>query len=363
MTERDRFMAVLEGRKPDKPPWYGDLSYYYFSLEKDGKLANKYKGDEGYLRFHIDKGVGIYFYAPFMWEISYTGGVKYSEVMSGDKRYMKYDTPYGSIQCTQMYSPATYSWAYTSHFVNDMEQLKLMLYILEHTVYHPDYTGFNAIDQLWGEHGIPAAIPPISVAPLQKLLARWAGVETTVNLYAEDPELFESILSEMQKTEDAPFEIICKSKAKYVEFAENLSSEITGRMFFDRFSADYYARRNAQLHEAGKYVGIHIDGTLMPCLAQLSDCGFDVAEAVTPAPVGDVAIEDLRNAAGDIIIIGGLPGALFTERYSDDFFNKHLEHLLTFIVNDTRFMVGVADQVPPDTVPGRIERVREMIGY
>lgn len=362
MTERQRFLSVLRGEKPDRVPWYGDLSYYYFALQQDNMLENKYRGDSGYLQFHIDKGVGIYFYAPNMWEISYSGGVKYTERTIGAEKVKTYHTPYGDIVSTQKYLPSTYSWAYTSHFVNNFEQLKLMLYVLENTIYNAEYKAFNKINKLWGEHGIPAALPPISVSPLQKLLARWAGVQTTVDLFAEDMETFEKILIDMQAVEDKPFEIICNSDAQYVEFAENLSSEITGRMLFDMFNAEYYSKRTTQLHNAGKYVGIHIDGTLCPCLSQLKYCGFDVAEAVTPAPVGDIEIEDFRSAAGDIVIIGGIPGALFTKQYSDKFFNTHLERLIKAFENDNKFMVGVADQIPPDVVPGRIERVREVIG-
>lgn len=362
MTERQRFLSVLRGEKPDRVPWYGDLSYYYFALQQDNMLEEKYKGDLGYLRFHIDKGVGIYFYAPDMWEISYSGGVKYTEHTIGAEKVMTYHTPYGDITSTQKYLPSTYSWAYTSHFVNDFEQLKLMLYVFENTIYNAEYDAFNKINKLWGEHGIPAALPPISVSPIQKLLARWAGVQTTVNLFAEDTDTFEKILLDIQTTEDKPFEIICNSDSQYVEFAENLSSEITGRMLFEMFNRDYYLKRTTQLHDVGKYVGIHIDGTLRPCLSQLKDCGFDVAEAVTPAPVGDIEIENLRSAAGDIVIIGGIPGALFTKEYSDEFFNNHLERLIKAFENDNKFMVGVADQIPPDVVPGRIERVREIIG-
>ncbi|MBT3318861.1 MAG: hypothetical protein HN389_03700 [Clostridia bacterium] len=362
MTERQRFLAVMAGKKPDKPPWYGDLSYYYFALQKDNLLDKKYQGDEGYLQFHIDKGVGIYFYAPNMWDISYSGNVHYEERIVGTRKFTSYTTPHGDITCTQKYSSTTYSWAYTSHFVNDMEQLKLMQYVLENTVYHANYDEFNRVDKLWADYGLPAALAPISVSPLQKLLARWAGVATTVELFAKDMDGFEKILADMQKTEDKPFEIICNSNAQYVEFAENLSSEITGRMFFDMFNAEYYSQRTRQLHNAGKYVGIHIDGTLSPCLSMLKGCGFDAAEAVTPAPVGDIEIEDLRAAAGDIVIIGGLPGALFTAQYSDAFFDSHLLRLLQAFENDSKFIVGVADQVPPDVVPGRVERVREVIG-
>ncbi len=362
MTQRERFLAVLKGEKPDRVPWYGDLSYYYFSLQQDGMLEKKYEGDEGYLRFHIDKGVGICFYPPYLWDISYSGGVKYTEQLKGNEKILRYQTPHGDLTSVQKYLPSTYSWAYTSHFVNDLEQLKLMLYVLENTLYHENTKAFDNIDKLWGGNGIPTAIPPISVAPLQKLLARWAGVETTVNLFAQDMESFEKILTDMQAAEDKPFEIICDSNAQYVEFAENLSSEITGRMLFEMFNIEYYKKRTKQLHDAGKYIGIHIDGTLRPCLSMLEGCGFDAAEAVTPAPVGDIEIEDLRAEAGNIVIIGGMPGALFTKEYSDEFFDAHLEKLLKAFENDNKFMVGVADQIPPDVVPGRIERVSKVIG-
>ena len=52
MNERERLLAVLNGKTPDKTPWYGDLSYLYSSMEIRGTLDKKYMGDEGYLKFH-----------------------------------------------------------------------------------------------------------------------------------------------------------------------------------------------------------------------------------------------------------------------------------------------------------------------
>ena len=190
MTHRERFLAVMRGEKPDRTAWFADLSYYYFSLEKDGRLQEQYRGDEGYLKFHTVKNVGVFFYPPFMWNVSYSGGIRYSEQEIGNKKVCRFDTPIGAIESIQKYLPTTYSWAYTSHYVNNFDQLKIMLYIHQHTVYEEDYSGFDAIDKLWGGQGIPTAIPPISVSPLQKLLARWAGVETTVDLFAQDMDGF-----------------------------------------------------------------------------------------------------------------------------------------------------------------------------
>ncbi len=95
----------------------------------------------------------------------------------------------------------------------------------------------------------------------------------------------------------------------------------------------------------------------------LSDCGFDVAEAVTPYPLGDVKIKDLRKEAGkDLIIWGGLPGVMFSPLYSEQQFKSHLEELLETFPSGSGFILGVADQVPPDGLISRIKYVREIIG-
>jgi Uroporphyrinogen decarboxylase (URO-D). len=362
MNERERLMAVLRGDKPDRSPWFGDLSYLYSSMEIDGKLEVKYKGDEGYLRFYQDLGVGICFYPPFLWKTESTGGVQYQEKEENGQRLCEYITHVGNIRSVQKYLQNTYTWAYTEHFVKTIEDLRVMLYIFENTKYIENYDEFKKIDELWGELGIPAGIAPISVSPIQKLLARWAGVENTINIYMDDMDEFEEIILKIQDTEDEVFEILKRSPAQYIEFAENLSSEITGKNFFEKYNMPYYKKRIKQLHDSGKYVGIHIDGTLGSCLPLLEPCGFDVAEAVTPSPIGDIDVEDLRKVAGNNIVIwGGLPGALFSPQYPEQEFEEHLKKVMDTFTVGSKFVLGVADQVPPDGLISRVRKVREMI--
>ena len=214
-----------------------------------------------------------------------------------------------------------------------------------------------------GRKRIAVAFPPVSASTVQKLFARWAGVENTVRIYADDMEEFDEIVERIQASEDEAFNILADSPAPVIEFAENLSSEITGKYFFEKYHQDYYQKRIKQLHAAGKYASIHIDGTLKGCLPLLEHAGFDAAEAVTPAPIGDIEIEDLRKWSGDRIVIwGGLPGALFSPLYSEEEFENHLERVFRTFPVGSRFVLGVADQVPPDGLISRVKRVREFIG-
>lgn len=362
MTEHDRILCVLKKEKPDKTPWFADLSYLYSSLDILGTLDNKYKGEAGYLEFHKDLGAGICFYAPFMWSQIYSDDITFEVKEKDGYRLSVFNTPEGSISCSEKYLPGTFSWAITNHYVNTIEDLSIMGYIHKNTGYIENFNEYSRISDLWGEYGIAAAFPAISSSPLQKLLARWSGIENTVNIYMDHRYEFETILSIIEESESGIFDILCKSPCEYVEFAENLSSEVTGLEFFQKFNMPHYKKRNRQLHEAGKFTGIHIDGTLKPCLSMLSECGFDCAEAVTPYPIGDVSIKDLRKEAGDNLILwGGLPGALFSPLYTEKQFKLHLDELLEIFPPGSGYILGVADQVPPDGLLSRVRMVREAI--
>ena len=363
MFEHERILSVLNGERPDITPWFADLSYLYGSMISLGTLEDKYKGESGYLEFHKDLGAGICFYAPFPWTSSYSEKVQYKVNLNGNIKLTLFSTPVGDISCEERYLPDTFSWAITKYYVNNIEDLRVMNYIHKNTIYSENYAEFQKTSELWGDFGIATAFPSISSAPLQKLLARWAGIKNTVNLFMDYEDEFESILNEVDNSESNIFDILCSSSCEYVEFAENLSSEVTGASFFEKYNKPHYQKRNQQLHNAGKFTGIHIDGTLKPCLSMLSDCGFDVAEAVTPFPIGDVKIDDLRNVAGkDLTIWGGIPGVLFSPFYTEEQFKTHLKKLIEVFPPRSNFILGVADQVPPDGLLSRIKYVRELLG-
>jgi len=88
-----------------------------------------------------------------------------------------------------------------------------------------------------------------------------------------------------------------------------------------------------------------------------------VLEALTPHPVGDLKFEDLAGFVGESksIIWGGIPGVYFTECVSNEEFEKHVIHVLSIMVKEPRYVLGVADQVPPDGIESRVRRVAELV--
>ena len=360
MDEREVVLAAFRGENAGRHAWYGDLSYWLSALEQQGCLENKYKGDEGQLRFYQDFEVGIGFYAPNTWKATLPADVEYLETQSGNTRKKEYRTAKGNIFSIEKYLPASFTWAFTEHCIKTIEDLRIYTDIMERTTYTENYEEYSKIDKLWGESGIAVALAPEGSSPLQRLLARIAGVDTTYYLYADHTDEIEQLMQRMQEAQRPIFEILANSPSQIVEFPDNYSAEVTGRTFFELYNKPFYQSVNEILHKGGKYTSIHNDGTVRATLDLLPSCGFDCVEAVTPKPVGDIEVNEIRDIAGDELVIwGGIPGALFSSVYSDEMFEAQLKSLSEAFRNDNRFVFGVADQVPPDAKADRVKLVRQ----
>jgi len=351
----------MRGKPRDKLSWFADLSWLYQSLAARGALEERFRGEGGYIRFHAELNAGLFCYAPNLWAEE-SRGVKTVVTEEGPRRVTEHQTPVGSVRQVETYLPESYTYAIREHFVKTTDDVRVMLYMRERAVCRADYAPYIKATGLWERFGYPVGISPLGVAPLQRMLTRWAGVETTTMLLNDEPEECRALFDAISDADDAIFDILCASPCMLIEFADNLSSEITGVKNFVEWNAPVYEKRIGALHKAGKLVSIHIDGTLRGCLRLLSPCGFDAAEAVTPIPSGDVPLEALREEAGDALVIwGGMPGAIFSPLFGEEQFERHLESVCEIFASDPKFIVGVADQVPPDGILRRVARVAEAI--
>lgn len=132
---------------------------------------------------------------------------------------------------------------------------------------------------------------------------------------------------------------------------------------FEKYMKSYQTEWTRKIREAGKYSFIHIDGTLKGLLEKESLVGFSVLEALTPSPVGDMSIEEMLPLLDNSksIFWGGIPGVYFTAHISDEEFDAHVIHILEIMRSKPQFVLGVADQVPPDGLESRVKRVRTLV--
>jgi len=360
MTPRERILTILKGEQPDQVPWCGDLDYWANSLITRGLKPKEFIKSDDYIQWHSELGVGFYLQGYFPYKQVYEK-CEVREWNEGHKRYKEIVTPVGSVRECWEYIPTSFSEGPIEHFMKSEEDIPVMKFIYENSRFEADYDFASQRLKQVGDQGVVLCYLPKS--PFMHLLALEAGVVSVTMAALTTPVEFQDLLETMKKAFDQAAQIAVDSPAEVLMIPENLSSEMVGPDLFELYMYDYQKEWTSKIREAGKYSFIHIDGTLGGLLKQEASVGFTVLEALTPYPVGDLKFEDLADFVGDSksIIWGGIPGVYFTDCVSDEEFERHVKYVLSIMVKEPRYVLGVADQVPPNGLESRVRRVAKLV--
>ena len=326
-------------------PWFADLTYWYHAQKLSHALPPQYEGDEGAIKLHADHNVGYYLGYASVWSDT-RDNVNVSTSTDAQITTTRWQTPVGEIWGQTKFLPDTASSAPLTWPVTSTDDLSVLRYIADATRSTPTYERYELLLRLSNGHGHPTVLPPRS--PISQMLAQWTGVTNLTYLAADSPTELELTLTALGRAADGAYEAVLGCDTPFVELPDNLTGEVVTRLF-ERYQFDYYLRRIEPLHAAGKIVGVHLDGTMRGILPLLVKTGLDFIESITPKPIGDVAVEDLRDLAGpNIILFGGIPGAMLAPPFTADDIRRQVELVIEHHWQRGRFILGVADQVPPD---------------
>jgi uroporphyrinogen-III decarboxylase len=283
------------------------------------------------------------------------------ELREGNLRRRRIGTPYGTLQETWTWLPESFCQAPTEHLVKSTADLSAYRYIHENTRYEPDYALVEERRIQVGEMGVLVADIPTS--PLMQMIVSDAGVTGVFEMYAEAPEEFAETIEAVRRSHDAAARIAVDSPAEILVIPENLSSDLVGKTFYEMFVRDYHQTWAARSREVGKFSCIHMDGSMKGLLRETCSTGLTFIEALTPAPVGDLEIENWAEWSGNshTVLWGGIPGSYFTGLVSDEEFDRHVKRVLGVMRSTPRYVLGVADEVPPDGLERRVRRVGELV--
>jgi len=359
MTERDRVLTLLAGGQPDRVPWFGDLDYWATSLIGRGLRPKDFKESGSYIDWHRTLGVGFYLqgYFPFRTVIE---NCRVSEGREGTVRRRKIETPRGVLTESWTWLPDSFAEAPTEHLVKSAGDLAAYRFLFENIRFEPDYAFAERRRRHVGEDGVVLCYLPKS--PFMQMVALDAGIAAVAEIFADDPDGLAETLAAVRRTHDRAAEIVVAAPAEILMIPENLSSEVVGPRFYEMFMRDYHEVWTGRIKAAGKHSCVHLDGTLKGLLRQVCAAGFTFIEAMTPAPVGDLEVRRWAEWSGSetTVLWGGLPGVYFTGLVSDAEFERHMRDVLEVMTDRPRYVLGVADQVPPD---GLENRVRAVAGF
>jgi len=360
MTERDRVLTLLAGGKPDRVPWFGDLDYWATSLIGRGLRPKDFKESPSYIDWHRELGVGFYLqgYFPFKTAIE---NCRVTEWREGAGRRRRIETPRGVLAETWTWLADSFAEAPTEHLVKSAADLGAYRYLFENTRYEPDYGSAELRRRQVGETGVVLCYLPKS--PFMQMVALDSGIMAVAEIFADDPDGLAETLAAVRRAHDRAAAIAVGSPAEILMIPENLSSEVVGPRFYEMFMREYHETWTGRIGAAGKYSCVHLDGTLKGLLKQVCGAGFTFIEAMTPAPVGDLEVGRWADWSGNgsTVLWGGLPGVYFTDKVPDAEFERHVREVLEVMTSKPRYVLGVADQVPPDGLESRVRAVAGLV--
>jgi len=355
---RQRMATVLSRELADVVPWTADLQWWRSGLAAQGRLPARYQGVEGLLRLHQEQCTGIYLDGLYMCGAAPTrGSVEVLDAVDGDSCVQTIRTPYGDLRTERR--RATDSWAIVDHPVRTVGDLRSVCAYYDSLEYELNSAEYLRRVSLYGDWGIP--MPLVQRTPLMEMVITWCGIQRFAYLEADHAEVVRSTLEAMSLSQDRLYRELQACPSPYLEIGDNISGEVVGG-YFRRYGSEYYERRVAELHAAGKKVGTHIDGTLKPVLSLVAKTGVDFVEGITPAPVGDLSPEQIAaELAGlDTLVWGGVPAALFVEPDWQTV-RDYITDALRYLWRDGRLILGVGDQVPPNGQIGYCQRISELV--
>ncbi len=351
MNHRERILAVFRRKKPDRLPWMPRLDHWYNINKKMGTLPPEYRG--------LDL-VDIYRDLDASWR-HYVHPLKitYEDVRTAvrqkdDHVLTIYETPIGTLSTRTRISsrPDTPHSRYSEWLIKDVKGFKIFEYILENQRVEFDMEAFRRFEgELRGQGMLWYYFPRI---PLQRLMINLMGIERTLISLYRYPSEMKGLIEAMEAADDAFFEVIGDSPFEVVNFGDNLDSRLISPSIFKRYYLPHYQRRSGELHRKGKFVHCHVDGYTKPFLPFFKETGWDGIEALTTKPVGDVTLDEMKDALGDeMILIDGISYYHFLPILSHEEFEGFTRKIIREFSNN--LILGISDELPPD---GDIERVR-----
>jgi len=373
MNSKERLLAVLKGKKPDRIPWAPLIDGYFLSFLKEKNIemnaveALRYIGAD-ILERHVTTYTDIMMMGSSdMIYVNPKDAIVQKNIkitLHFDKKngeiFNTYETPIGIIKEKYVFTKASPWLPFpVEHKIKRKEDLKIYKYILENITPKPNFENFQKEVDYIGNDGLASASGPST--PIMRLLQREMGIETFYYYLNDYPKEIEEILDIMHERNKKIYHIIIKSPAEVIIDYENSSTTLFSPQIFDRYCLNQINEYANIVKQAGKIYLTHMCGKLDKIMNLLSQGKQDGIIDVSPAPTGDFNIaEALKSWGKTKVVMGGIDATAFTQ-LSIDGIKKYVRDLLRQIGPANNFILGSGDATPYGTPLENLKAVTEVV--
>ena len=363
MTHRERLLAILDGKPPDRLPWIPRLLIWHQAQIQRRTLPERY---EGLSLREIERSLGMGTPARdgriFR---SVLHDVEVQQEQEGEDTITRYVTPVGTVSSRQRYSEVLRQGGIATR--RDMENLisgpddyAVIEYMIEHTEIVPTYDEYLAYEAETGEDGLP--LVSIGADPMYRIMREYVGYNDVFYHLRDYPEHVEHLLGVLTEQAQVIQQVALDSPARLILHGEHFDSQMTSPPVFKKYMLPYFRPFAERMHARGKTLACHADADVSLLLELIAEAGYDMAECFVTAPMVPLTMARARQVWGNKIVIwGGIPSSILCAPYTDEAFEAYMLDLLRTIAPGDAFILGVADNVMAEAYIERVERVSELL--
>ena len=329
MDARERILAAMCWEEPDQVP----LTIYDWMIPTGAA--------ERELR---EMGLGIITRLP-------AHRVEHREVQTTSTEYWEagrhllvrtIHTPVGEVsQVSQLEAAYGSSWI-LEHYIKRPEDYATMEYVYRDGLYRDNLDAIRAAQQALGGDGL--VMVRVAKGPIQEILYQMTGLERFAIDYYERRACIDSLYAVMVERYDELYELAAAAPVEILQSADNITSDVVGVERFQRYCVPCYERHMRSLAGSGQRLAVHLDGRLRALREAIATAPFDIVEAFTPAPVGDVTVAEARQAWPDKALWLNFTSSMHLQ--PEEAIAAHTRQLIEEAGSKRGFALGVTEDIP-----------------
>jgi len=344
MDNRERILAAMSWQEPDRVP----LTIYDWMIPRGAE--ERQLRDLGLciicrLPAHRLEHQQVHFSADEYWEHG---------------RHMMrrtIHTPVGQVsQVSQLETAYGSSWI-MEHYIKRPEDYHVMEFVYRDAVYYDNLAAIRQAQDMLGCDGL--VMLRVGKGPIQEILYQMTGLERfAIDLY-ERQELVDSLYEVMVQRYDELYDLAAEAPVEILQSADNITSDVVGKDRFRRYCIPCYQRHMRRLAGTGKRLAVHMDGRLRSIMGAIADAPFDIVEALTPSPVGDVSVSEARQTWGGKALWLNFTSPVHLQ--PDEAIEAHTHELIEQAGSKRGFAIGITEDVPLNHVARSLRAIARAI--
>ncbi|MFH0938995.1 MAG: uroporphyrinogen decarboxylase family protein [Planctomycetota bacterium] len=343
MTPRERVLAVLHGRKPDKVPF----TIYENKIPQcavERRLRN-----EGLCIVNRRQSSVIQETPNCVQET-----LRYSENGQPRERTV-IRTPVGEVSSIRQPAEGT-AWTLEKFFKRP-EDYKVLHFFAQDTQYRLNYEAFVEAEKWMGEDVILR--DSVGTCPLHDIMIHWMDVEIFSQEWAERRDEILKLEKVMREKLVKVFPLLANAPITHAGFSGNEVPEVMGPPRYKEFCIPLFNECAEVFHKKGKLLCTHLDGNNKPWADAVAASGLDCIEAFTPAPDTDMTLAEALKVWPNKILWINFPSSVHL--YSAAEIKQTTRELIAAAGETNRLIIGITENIPADRWQESLSAISEVI--